>query len=166
MLNNYLTYGWSHEYMTFFHVYKYSRCFNCMGLSILVHALWSIDGLKKEYWWSLYPIWQHCYLLISIGVNVTNLIQHWSILISIDYWYSMSWYLECLIFVIWGMILVYCLSLILGLESKDLGYFGKAVCRMLGPFGKIWMCNYLSKITSWADFYDLKRLCYTVKSKL
>ncbi len=34
----------------------------------------------------------HWYWLTGIGVNTTNLIRHWSLLIGIDYWSSMSCY--------------------------------------------------------------------------
>ena len=30
-------------------------------------------------------------LLIDIAINTLNLIRHWSLLIAIDHWYSMSW---------------------------------------------------------------------------
>ncbi len=45
----------------------------------------------EKYWSVLIFIDGHWYLLIGIGVNATNLIRHWWVLIAIDHWYSMPW---------------------------------------------------------------------------
>ncbi len=58
---------------------------------MLINADWSTLIHIEKYWSVLIFIGRHWYLLVGIGVNATNLIRHWLVLIAIDHWYSMSW---------------------------------------------------------------------------
>ena len=58
--------------------------------SVIDPKCWSIKVNADQLRSMLIFIDRHWYLLTGIGVNATNLIRHWSELIGIDHWYSMS----------------------------------------------------------------------------